>query len=576
MASNQILRALRRGWRLLAVFAAVGLILGAASASLTNPPEERERSGIYAASVILRVDGELSIPVPAATQYLSDPAVAEQVAVEIGGDPLVLVRHVVGTANPQLNTIAITSVDVDATRAEQLANSFGAAFSSHLLGIEVQKSDQSIAVATERSSDLYVQVLAQQDLISAAAPADRPILQAQMEPLLRQYTQAEEQRRAAEARSTQSLITTEREATAEPITRDNFDAYVQRITGSSSRQGKNDPAPSPGALTLADALEPSAPPIPPNPLTRGLAGMGLGFVAGILLLLVLDRIDPRLRTKEQTELVCGYPVVAEIPPLTRRQRLGTDVLVLDEPLSRSAEAYRVLRSAILFAASADNPTADHPTPPQVLLVTSPGPSEGKTTTTANLAAVMAEAGYSVLVINCDFRRPRIKDYLGGPDDDRRVTDTRIPHVHLVDHVEDDEQLTNPAAMAAAQRRVIRSARDLFDVVLLDTAPLLTTNDASELLPLADMVVLVAAAGRTNAEAATRAAELLERRRAKVLGITLIGVNDLPAARYYYYAADGTDGAAGVSATPAEQEESAENLGEELRRLSDTRPPAAKG
>jgi cellulose biosynthesis protein BcsQ len=171
------------------------------------------------------------------------------------------------------------------------------------------------------------------------------------------------------------------------------------------------------------------------------------------------------------------------------------------------------------------------------MVTSPGPSEGKTTTVANLAAILAETGRSVLVVNCDFRRPRVHLHLDGTDDPRKVVDTKVPGVKLVTQVLDNPHDANPAEVVAVQRQVIRNARDMFDVVLLDTAPILTTNDATEVLNIADQVVIVAKAGKTHREAADRAAELLERRGAPVVGAVLVGATDIPTARYYYYGLD---------------------------------------
>ena len=168
------------------------------------------------------------------------------------------------------------------------------------------------------------------------------------------------------------------------------------------------------------------------------------------------------------------------------------------------------------------------------MVTSPGPAEGKTTTAANLAAILAETGRSVLVVNCDFRRPRIHAFLGGTEQTRTVSDTRIDNVKLVTHVLDNPNLANPADVVRVQRDVIRNARTMFDIVLLDTAPLLTTNDATEVLEVADQVVIVSKAGKTHKEAADRAAELLERRHGPVVGVVLVGATDIPTSRYYYY------------------------------------------
>ncbi len=197
-------------------------------------------------------------------------------------------------------------------------------------------------------------------------------------------------------------------------------------------------------------------------------------------------------------------MLAEVPPLTRAQRNDTEILSYTHPMSRTAEAYRSLRSSIVFlrqtaqAVTESQPGADGESHmSQVILVTSAGPSEGKTTTVANLAAVFAEAEYSVLVINCDFRRPRLHRYLGGSDEPRKVVQSDVPGVRMVNNVLSSTH-PNPAEVTAAQRRVIEAARGIFDIILLDTAPLLSTNDASELIRVADLVVLVARAGTHHA------------------------------------------------------------------------------
>jgi hypothetical protein len=96
---------------------------------------------------------------------------------------------------------------------------------------------------------------------------------------------------------------------------------------------------------------------------------------------------------------------------------------------------------------------------------------------------------------------------------------------------------NPAEVAAAQRQVVEAARGMFDVIILDTAPLLSTNDASEIMSSADVVVLVSQAGKTSKASAARATEILQRMEATVAGVALLGARYVPTAQYYYYAND---------------------------------------
>ena len=152
--------------------------------------------------------------------------------------------------------------------------------------------------------------------------------------------------------------------------------------------------------------------------------------------------------------------------------------------SRAAEAYRAIRTSLLFQQTsltiteqdsinglthgngrdyiADGPFLDPVFEPEqqerlVIMVTSAAPREGKTNTSANLAAVFAEAGASVLIINCDFRRPTIHRLLNVDDIPRTVQSTSIPGVKIVTNVLEDPN-ANPSQVVAAQRQVIAAAR----------------------------------------------------------------------------------------------------------------------
>src|SRR5215213_2182494 len=104
------------------------------------------------------------------------------------------------------------------------------------------------------------------------------------------------------------------------------------------------------------------------------------------------------------------------------------------------------------------------------------------------------------MVNCDFRRPRIHQCFGVDDQPRPVQETNVSAVKIVTNVLTDPA-SNPAQVVAAQRQVVAAARGRFDVILLDTAPLLAANDAVELVSSADMLLLVARMGVTKADAA---------------------------------------------------------------------------
>ena len=249
-------------------------------------------------------------------------------------------------------------------------------------------------------------------------------------------------------------------------------------------------------------------------------------------------------------------MLAEVPKLTTAQQRQHELLAVSAPLSPRRGGVPAVRTSLLFqqtataperpsiaAASGNGAGADPHTlfePEQigsiVVMVTSASPGEGKTTTSANLAAVFGEAGSSVLLLNCDFRRPTLHEMFGLQDVPRRVQDTSVPGVKIVTNVLADASM-NPAQVVAAQRQIIASARDRFDVVILDTAPLLTANDAIEAVSAADLVLLVARPDLSTSDSAQRSMDLLNRLDAPLAGVVLVAVSEA-ANDYYYYSQRG--------------------------------------
>ena len=280
--------------------------------------------------------------------------------------------------------------------------------------------------------------------------------------------------------------------------------------------------------------------------SRSLIGGLVGLVLGLASAFIIEVWDDRIRRRDNVEIVTGIPVVAEVPQLTRSEREANSIVVLDAPRSRSAERFRTIRTSILFvletagltAGGGDAPAAGR-TP--VILVTSPSPGEGKTTSTANVSAIFAAGGSRTLVIDCDYRKPSIAKYL-APIPDLENPDlpqpTRIENLFFIPAPKASG--TGPAETIAQLLELIERWRDEFDIVFLDTPPMLTTNDATDLLSAADHVLLVIRSGQTRTIAAERVAALLSRFSAPVLGIILNGCSsaDMDAyyGYYYYYGA----------------------------------------
>ncbi|HEV7863268.1 MAG TPA: CpsD/CapB family tyrosine-protein kinase [Acidimicrobiia bacterium] len=181
-----------------------------------------------------------------------------------------------------------------------------------------------------------------------------------------------------------------------------------------------------------------------------------------------------------------------------------------------------------------------------MVVTSPAAGEGKTTTVAHLAAMLAEIGRSVVVVSADLRRPRLHQYFdrsgapglvdvlangqGAPAFDDLDLATSVRGVRLV---QSGPPVENPAPLLEHAGDLLRAARKMADFVLVDTPPLLVANDAVDLAGHADGVLLVARAGRTSVEAAERSAELLDRLEIPVVGVVLVASEEASSAARHY-------------------------------------------
>ncbi len=225
-------------------------------------------------------------------------------------------------------------------------------------------------------------------------------------------------------------------------------------------------------------------------------------------------------------------------PDRRNGQPAAGIIALRDPRSPVAEAYRALRTNIQFS-SLD-------TRLRSLLVTSPGPGEGKSTTLANLAVVMAEGGDRVLAVDCDLRRACLHTlfeldntrgltslFLSKDPGALPVQDTAIPNLQVLTS---GPLPPNPSQLLGRPDigRVLDILREAADVVLFDAPPVLAITDATLLAARVDGVLLVVDAGATRRDLARRARAQLERVNARLLGVVLNNVA-VDAEVYGYYA-----------------------------------------
>jgi receptor protein-tyrosine kinase len=299
--------------------------------------------------------------------------------------------------------------------------------------------------------------------------------------------------------------------------------------------------------TLADP--PSGPSSPKKKLSI-IAGIVAGLVLGIGGAFALQVLDPRLRREEQLRRLYGLPVLARIPKDARAHGAGA---LAPESLSPSTiEAYRTLRATL----SASRGQGARSTS---ILVTSPSPSEGKTTTAINLASSLALAGNKVILIEADLRRPAVGKAL-GVEPRHGTGSVLLETVELQDALESTRaygrylQLLVADYSGAASgwmadrlflpstHRIVSEAKKLADYVIIDSPPLSEVIDALPLAQQADEVLLVVRLGKTQLTKLAHLAELLSRHAIRPVGFAVVGAQ--PATEGYYYAAPQGKGGGG--------------------------------
>lgn len=531
------LRIVRRHWRIVTGATLLGALIGTGSAVLQERTEsDRPAARTYYEAVHTLFLDTSTIGNQAQPAYTNLDQIAvlvttgdvpRQVATELGGDATDWAARVATVTNSTTNTLDIVCVEKTPDGATACADTFADDLLTGLREREQSRFDGLLDETVKRQETLQRRI-ADLDAQIAAQPSNVDLLQAQRNSAVNQYRIAYERfQTLADQGGPAEVLSTLESAEAQPISADEYATRLEQ-----GRLGQNrvrgDPNES-GAPAGAPADSAGAP--LSGPVSRGILGALVGMLVGIAIAIWAARLDRRLRTREETEDAFGMPVLAEVPALTAAKRRKQGVLSASAPLSRTAESYRAVRSSLMFQRSTGGPSdADA----LVVMVASPGPKEGKTTTAANLGAVFAETGARVLVINCDFRRPTLHAHFGLANEPRHVFETSIPGLWVITDVIEGPSSTNPALAVEEQHRLVASARARFDVVILDTAPLLTTNDATDVMSSVDAVVLTCRSGTTTADSAQRARELLVRIAAPTSGVVLLGSQASPNSYYYYY------------------------------------------
>jgi capsular exopolysaccharide synthesis family protein len=294
--------------------------------------------------------------------------------------------------------------------------------------------------------------------------------------------------------------------------------------------------------TMESPVRPTAP-ASPNPNSFGVMVAMLALMAAVMVIYMLEYFDPALRTVESIEHFTHQNVISLIPYIEgEAARQGYPCRMVYKRNGEGtlqADPYRILKTNVDYAiANVANP---------VVLVTSATREEGKSTTAVNLAFAFAEER-KTLLISSNMRRPVAHLFFEKPMEsglvdvlegrlpwEEAIQRTQVPNLHLVTSgriVEHSSVLLNRPAF----HQMLDQARQRYDIVVMDSPPLLLVTDAMVIAPKVDAVVLVYAIGQTDKKTLFRAIEILGHIKAKLVGIAANakGIVEGPSPRRYYY------------------------------------------
>ena len=260
------------------------------------------------------------------------------------------------------------------------------------------------------------------------------------------------------------------------------------------------------------------------------AGLVLGLGGGVALAFVLHRLDRTARDSADVELALGTSVLASIPSFGMAHRNGSAAIVMlaggrSARVQRAREAFRRLRSSLQFLGT----TRDADT----FLITSARPTEGKSTTVANLAIALAQGETKVCLVNADMRRPTIERVLGISGQQHGLSDWLVDQsiTNIMVSVQGTPGLvvvpagqppTNPGELLASGRigDLISELSTQFDIVLVDAPPIINIADASTIAPVVDGTIVVVDSSRTDTDTLLKVRAEIDRSGGSVMGAIL--------------------------------------------------------
>lgn len=281
------------------------------------------------------------------------------------------------------------------------------------------------------------------------------------------------------------------------------------------------------AYLIAPADIPTAP-ISPKPVSSGIFSLIGGLFFGVAVAMVVDQLDNTIKSSKDVEKLFDLPVIGQVPLQEFIQKKGEQLVVRMKPKSAAAESYRTIRTNIQYFNIDENL--------KTIMITSGSPQEGKSLISANIAMAFAQANKKVALISCDLRRPSLhkifhisndnglSNYLAGYSTmDEILHDVGIENITLIPS---GPIPPNPSELLGSKKMesLINELENIFDFIIIDTAPVLVVTDCAVLAKFADGVLFVAKVNHTKKEDAKTIYTSLQATGVKQIGVVLNGIS----------------------------------------------------
>lgn len=464
----------RRLW-IVALFGIIGAALGA----LPQPQQVEEQATTFSATHTMLINDTAGLSSGAGVSpnqvvlLATTGEVPERVAEELdfSGNPTELSSQVSVTFDQANGALLFSTTSDTAEEAEQIADTFADATNAYLIDRQTVVYNQRVQASRERLAEFEAQL----DELTAELGLDpeNPTLLAQRDAISRQYSLAFEQDRSLSTPPSFLSFTTLEFAQAVPV--------VDR--GLSAPTGRR---------------------------TRAVMGVLAGLAVGAAVALLLGRLDRKIRTRDQAEDALGMRARVEVP-VVKQHGAQAGIVVVNGRHDVLSDSYRTLRNVVTFV-QGESKELDRA---HVTVVVSPGQGDGKTSLAANLAAAFVESGRRTIAVNTDFRRPRLAQAINGEDSaelpfdfdelellDKELLLARTDHTNLL--------MMDLSTIDATPGELVRSTVGRLPALVgiagelvIDTSPVGMTAEPLELVPFADVIVMVIRLGHTSLEEAER-------------------------------------------------------------------------